>query len=569
MASKIHPDHWSTNLVLLAKNSYVWLHQLSAKYERPIKRLNDIPDQELAELADQGFTGIWLIGIWERSVASENIKRMCGNPVANASAYSIRKYAVAKDLGGNKAVRDLQTRAIKFGIRIGSDMVPNHTAIDSEWVLKHPEWFLSADTPPYPSYSFNGPDLSPDSDISIQIEDHYYNRSDAAVVFKRTDKRTGEARYIYHGNDGTNMPWNDTAQLDYTKPEVRAQVLKTILAVARQFPIIRFDAAMTLTRHHYHRLWFPPFGAHDFVPSRERYGMDGESFRQYMPEEFWRSVVTEIDRKLPDTLLLAEAFWFTEGIFVQDLEMHRVYFSAFMNMLRDEENTPFRQIITNTLAFDASILQHYTFFMSNPDEKTAVEQFGKFDKYFGICTLMCTLPGMPMFNHGQLLGYTEKYGMEFKKPWFDELPDLAFLKHHYQYIFPLLRKRPLFADITNFYYYDFKMLNNWTNDSVYVYSNRDEHDSFILIYHNKFRETEGWVNNAVTSSTRQPESAGKLCDGVKISGRKAPYIHFDDLVTCRTYSVPRDEFEERGLHLRLHAYELHVLTNFRYKRKPV
>ena len=58
---------------------------------------------------------------------------------------------------------------------------------------------------------------------------------------------TGDARYIYHGNDGTSMPWNDTAQLNYLNPAVREAVIQTILEVARRFPIIRFDAAMTLT----------------------------------------------------------------------------------------------------------------------------------------------------------------------------------------------------------------------------------------------------------------------------------------------------------------------------------
>ena len=31
--------------------------------------------------------------------------------------------------------------------------------------------------------------------------------------------------------------------------------------------------------------------------------------------------------------------------------------------------------------------------MNNPDERTAVDQFGKGDKYFGVCTLMVTMPG--------------------------------------------------------------------------------------------------------------------------------------------------------------------------------
>jgi hypothetical protein len=61
----------------------------------------------------------------------------------------------------------------------------------------------------------------------------------------------GETRYIYHGNDGTSFPWNDTAQLDYLNPAVREQVIQTILHVARLFPVIRFDAAMTLAKRHF------------------------------------------------------------------------------------------------------------------------------------------------------------------------------------------------------------------------------------------------------------------------------------------------------------------------------
>ena len=37
------------------------------KYERPITTLDQIPDEELDMLAQQGFTGLWFIGIWERS----------------------------------------------------------------------------------------------------------------------------------------------------------------------------------------------------------------------------------------------------------------------------------------------------------------------------------------------------------------------------------------------------------------------------------------------------------------------------------------------------------------------
>ncbi len=65
---------------------------------------------------------------------------------------------------------------------------------------------------------------------------------------ERLDKFTGDRTYIYHGNDGTNMPWNDTAQLDLMKAEVRESLIQTIMHVARKTPIIRFDAAMTLSK---------------------------------------------------------------------------------------------------------------------------------------------------------------------------------------------------------------------------------------------------------------------------------------------------------------------------------
>ena len=41
-----------------------------------------MPDEELDRLASWGITGLWLIGLWERSKASERIKRMRGNPDA-------------------------------------------------------------------------------------------------------------------------------------------------------------------------------------------------------------------------------------------------------------------------------------------------------------------------------------------------------------------------------------------------------------------------------------------------------------------------------------------------------
>ncbi len=561
--------HWMPRLVLLAKNSYVWLHQLSQKYERPITRLDQIPDEELDTLARWGFTGLWLIGVWERSPASRKIKQLCGNPEAVASAYSLYDYVIAADLGGPEAYRNLKERAWQRGIRLASDMVPNHVGIYSRWVIEHPDWFISLDYNPFPSYTFNGPDLSEDPRVSLFIEDHYYDRSDAAVVFKRLDRWTGHVRYIYHGNDGTSMPWNDTAQLNYLNPEVREAVIQTILHVARQFPIIRFDAAMTLTKRHYQRLWFPEPGTGGAIPTRAEHGLTREQFDAAMPTEFWREVVDRVAAEAPDTLLLAEAFWLLEGYFVRTLGMHRVYNSAFMHMLRDEENAKYRQVIKNTLEFDPEILKRFVNFMNNPDEETAIVQFGKEDKYFGICTLMATLPGLPMFGHGQVEGLAEKYGMEYRRAYWNEEPDRQLVERHEREIFPLLHRRYLFADVQDFLLYDFFTPEGHVNEDVFAYSNRMGEERALVVYHNRYATAQGWIKTSVAYAVKTGQGDLRklvqrtLGDGLGLHDDPNYFCLFRDQVTGLEYIRNSQELCENGLYVELDAYKRHVFLDWR------
>ena len=483
---------WMPNLVLAARQALVWLDQLSRQYGRAITTLDQVPVEELDELAGRGFTGLWLIGLWERSPASAAIKRRMGNPEAEPSAYALWDYAIADRLGGEDAYRELHAKAAARGIRLAADMVPNHVGLDSRWVQEHPEWFVQTDQAPFGGYTFEGPDLSSNPDVEIRLEDGYWNQTDAAVVFQRVDHRTGEARYLYHGNDGTQMPWNDTAQLDYLNPEVREAVIQTILGVARRASVIRFDAAMTLARKHVQRLWHPAPGRGGAIPSRAERATSPEAFDEAMPREFWREVVQRVRAEVPDTLLLAEAFWMMEGYFVRDLGMHRVYNSAFMHMLRDEDNAGYRQSIKNVLEYSPAILERFVNFMNNPDEETAVEQFGKGDKYFGICTLLATLPGLPMFGHGQIEGFTEKYGMEFARAYADESADEGFVAHHERVIFPLLHRRATFSGVEHFALFDLVDEEGRTDENVFAFTNRgDDGTPALVLYNNAATATSG------------------------------------------------------------------------------
>jgi len=578
------PDlEWMPRLVMIAKNTYVWLDQLSKKYQRPITRLDQIPDAELDTLARWRFTGLWLIGLWERSRASQRIKQLTGNPEAIASAYSLFDYQIAADLGGEEAFQNLRERAWQRGIRLASDMVPNHMGIDSRWVIEHPDWFIHLDYSPFPTYTFTGPDLSWDERVGIFLEDHYYTRTDAAVVFKRVDRWTGQEMYIYHGNDGTRMPWNDTAQLNFLKPEVREAVIQTIVHVARKFPIIRFDAAMTLTKRHYQRLWFPEPGTGGAIPSRAGHGLTKAQFDALIPEEFWREVVDRMAQEAPETLLLAEAFWLMEGYFVRTLGMHRVYNSAFMNMLKNEENEKYRSSLKNVLAFDPEILKRFVNFMSNPDEETAVAQFGKEDKYFGVCTLMVTLPGLPMFGHGQIEGFTEKYGMEYRRAYWDEQPDENLIHRHEREIFPLMRRRHLFAEVQNFLLYDLVTPEGYVNENVIAYSNRVGQECALVVYHNKFDTAGGWLHTSVpyrvkttadgsltTDPTEGEQAPGTralaqktLGEGLGLHPDENYFCIFRDHVSGLEYIRNSYELFHRGLYVELAAFKYQVFLDFR------
>ena len=558
---------WMPQVVLMAKSTFVWLDQLSRSHGREIRTLDAIPDEELDTLARWGVTGLWLIGLWERSKASERIKRMRGNAEAVASAYSLDDYRIADDLGGETAYANLRDRAWSRGIRLASDMVPNHMGIDSRWVVDHPEWFLSVPQPPYPAYGFTGADLSSDPRVGIVLEDHYWNDTDAAVVFKRFDRETGDERYVYHGNDGTSFPWNDTAQLDFLSGVVREQVIRTILDVAKRFPIIRFDAAMVLAKKHVERLWWPEPGSGDGIPSRAEHAIPKAEFDSRMPVEFWREVVDRVAAEVPGTLLLAEAFWMLEGYFVRTLGMHRVYNSAFMHMLRDEDGPGYRRVMRETLEFDPEIMKRYVNFMSNPDEETALEQFGKGDKYFGVAMVMATLPGLPMLGHGQVQGFGEKYGMEFRRATLDEHPDPWLVQRHEREIFPILHRRAWFAEAHDFLLYDF-VTGSGVDEHVLAYSNGTGPQRSLVLYHTRFATTSGTIRESASYARKSPDGSRRLvrrslADGLGLPNDPAAFVAFRDARSGLEYLRSCRDLWEGGLGLTLEAYGGHVFWEFR------
>ena len=325
---------------------------------------------------------------------------------------------------------------------------------------------------------------------------------------------------------------------------------------------------MVLAKKHIQRLWWPEPGSAGAIPSRAEHAISKEEFDRRMPNEFWREVVDRVAQEVPGTLLLAEAFWLLEGYFVRTLGMHRVYNSAFMHMLRDEDGAGYRKVIKETIQFDPAILERYVNFMSNPDEKTALAQFGKGDKYFGVATVLATLPGLPMLGHGQVQGFGEKYGMEFRRAMLDERPDSRLVERHEREIFPLLHRRGWFAKADDFLLYDLVNGGGHVDEAVLAYSNGSGRERSLVLYHTRFGSTSGTIKMSARYAVKGADGSKRkvrrsLAEGLGLPNAPSAFVAFRDARTGLEHIRSARDIWEHGLTVSLDAYGAHVFWEFR------
>jgi hypothetical protein len=201
--------------------------------------------------------------------------------------------------------------------------------------------------------------------------------------------------------------------------------------------------------------------------------------------------------------------------------------------------------------------------MNNPDEETAVAQFGKGDKYFGICTLLVTMPGLPMFGHGQIEGFEEKYGMEYRRSYRDERPDGYLVDRHEREIFPLLKKRHVFSGSAAFRLYDFYSSGGQINENVFAYSNRNWDERALVLYNNSYYETSGWIRQS-TPAIPQDDGGQRqdtLSEALSIHGEERFFCFLREQRSGLWFIRSSKELCERGLFAVLRGYEAQVFLD--------
>jgi hypothetical protein len=359
------------------------------------------------------------------------------------------------------------------------------------------------------------------------------------------------------------MPWKDTAQIDYLNAEAREAVIQEILSVARRSDIIRFDAAMTLAAQHIRRLWYPARGTEAAIPSRSEFALSDREFAKRLPREFWREVVERVEREIPGTMLLAEAFWLLEGYFVRGLGMHRVYNSAFMTMLRDGKNAEYRTILRDTVGYDPELLRRYVNFLTTPDEEPAAVGFGIGDRALLAATLASTLPGVPMLGHGQWEGQRERYGMEYRAPRTSDPASADHVERYDREIAPLLRARHLFAGVADFRWFDAKGGSKAARESAYAFSNAAGSARSLVIALNSDAAAELTIHHAspavapsssLAGTPAHPLPASTIADRLGISASAGDVVELRDAITNRSLLVSTAALTRSGLTVRLPAF---------------
>lgn len=171
-----------------------------------------------------------------------------------------------------------------------------------------------------------------------------------------------------------------------------------------------------------------------------------------------------------------------------------------------------------------------------------------------------------MVGHGQIEGFTEKYGMEYRKAYWDEEVDTEFIQNHERLIFPLIRNRSLFADNDRFYLFDFYSDEGFVDEDVFAYTNGDETQTVMVVYHNRFKYTSGKI---ITSTVFPQVIDGEkfmvsknIYDVLQIPANPDAYLVFRDFYTNLDFLVPCLEVIQNGFSLKLNPYHCHVFVNF-------
>jgi hypothetical protein len=143
------------------------------------------------------------------------------------------------------------------------------------------------------------------------------------------------------------------------------------------------------------------------------------------------------------------------------------------------------------------------------------------------------------------------------------------VNRHIEQIFPLLRKRYLFAEVRDFLLYDCYSTDGYVNEDVFAYSNCSGDERSLVVYHNRFASTRGWIRSSAAFSIKSSATGERrlvqrtLGEGLGLVNDEDRYCIFRDHLTGLEYIRNNRQIHEQGLYIELDAYKCYVFLDFR------
>ena len=185
-----------------------------------------------------------------------------------------------------------------------------------------------------------------------------------------------------------------------------------------------------------------------------------------------------------------------------------------------------------------------------------------------MATVLATLPGLPMLGHGQVQGFGEKYGMEFRRAMLDERADPYLVERHEREIFPLLHRRAWFAEAEDFLLYGLVTETGHVDENVLAYSNGTGRERSLVIYQTRYASTRGRIQRSAAYAVKAPNGTKRkirrtLAEGLGLPNDPATFVIFRDARTGFEYLRSTRDIWDHGLEIALEPYGTHVFWEFR------
>jgi hypothetical protein len=106
------------------------------------------------------------------------------------------------------------------------------------------------------------------------------------------------------------------------------------------------------------------------------------------------------------------------------------------------------------------------------------------------------------------------------------------------------------------------------DENVFAYSNRVGDERALVLYHNRYGDTRGWVRTSVGYAVKDSDGAKTLVqmslgEALGVSDESNHFLIFRDVITGLEFIRSCRDLSERGLYAELFAYQVYVFLDFR------